>query len=237
MNTEMPEKVWPRAVIFDMDGLMFGTEQQIQRSWDAVVPEFAGEPMGYHIYQTMGMNRASRILYFREQYGEEFPYEAFEQAYRSRVREFSRAEGVPVKPGLPELLAYLREMEIPAAVATGSSRTHALDNLELTKVLEYFQFVIAGDMVKRAKPDPQIYLITCEKLGLRPEETLVLEDSWNGVRAAHAAGTPVILVPDLQKDTAPVDGMYYKKMGSLLEVTDWLRQRLSGGAADQKRRA
>ena len=65
----------------------------------------------------------------------------------------------------------------------------------------------------------------------------MLEDSWNGVRAAHAAGTPVILVPDLQKDTAPVDGMYYKKMGSLLEVTDWLRQRLSGGAADQKRRA
>ena len=79
----------PRAVIFDMDGLMFGTEQQIQRSWDAVGPEFAGEPMGYHIYRTMGMNRASRIQYFREQYGKDFPYEAFEQAYRSRVREFS----------------------------------------------------------------------------------------------------------------------------------------------------
>ena len=116
-----------------------------------------------------------------------------------------------MKPGLPELLELLREAGIPAAVATGSSRAHAMENLERTKVLEFFQFVIAGDMVKQAKPDPEIYRITCEKLKLRPEETLVLEDSWNGVRAAYAAGAPVILVPDLQKDSAPVDGMYYKK--------------------------
>ena len=56
------ERQWPLAVIFDMDGLMFGTEQQIQRAWDAVGPEFAGEPMGYNIYQTMGMNRTC-LLY------------------------------------------------------------------------------------------------------------------------------------------------------------------------------
>lgn len=222
----MTEKEWPLAVIFDMDGLMFGTEQQIKRSWDEVGPEYAGEPMGFHIYQTMGMNRASRIRYFRKQYGEDFPYEDFEQAYRGRVREFSRREGVPVKPGLRELLELLRGAGIPAAVATGSSRAHALDNLERTGVTGYFQFVVAGDMVKRAKPDPEIYLITCRKLGLAPEETLVLEDSWNGVRAAAAAGTPVILVPDLQKDSSPVDGLYYRKMESLSEVAEWLRQRL-----------
>ena len=71
------ERQWPLAVIFDMDGLMFGTEQQIQRAWDAVGPEFAGEPMGYHIYQTMGMKRTLRVRYFKEKYGEDFPFDSF----------------------------------------------------------------------------------------------------------------------------------------------------------------
>ena len=90
-------------------------------------------------------------------------------------------------------------------------------------MLPYFQFVLAGDQVKVAKPDPEIYVKTCEMLGRRPEEVLVLEDSWNGVRSAHAAGTPVILIPDLQKDSSPVEGQYLKKMESLKETAEWLK--------------
>ena len=216
---------WPQAVIFDMDGLMFDTEQQIQRTWNAVGPDFAGEPMGYNIYQTMGMNRAMRVRYFKTKYGEEFPFDEFEQAYRSLMREYTRREGVPVKPGLFQLLELLKEEQIPAVVATGSSRAHAMDNLEQTGVLGYFQFVIAGDMVRYAKPDPEIYRITCEKLKVQPEEALVLEDSWNGVKSSYAAGVPVILIPDLQKDSGPVEGLYYKKMESLGDVADWLYQK------------
>lgn len=216
------ERQWPLAVIFDMDGLMFGTEQQIQRAWDAVGPEFAGEPMGYNIYQTMGMNRTLRVRYFKEKYGEDFPFDSFEQAYRLQVREYIRREGVPIKPGLLPLLELLRREGIPAVVATGSSRVHAMENLERAAVLDYFQFAIAGDMVRYAKPDPEIYRVTCEKLGIRPEEALVLEDSWNGVKSSYAAGVPVILVPDLQKDSSPVRGQYYQKMESLTEVAEWL---------------
>ena len=60
---------------------------------------------------------------------------------------------------------------------------------------------------------------------MKPEETLVLEDSVNGVKAGFAAGTPVIMVPDLQKNTAAVDGMYLQKMSSLLDVRDYIRDR------------
>ncbi len=214
---------WPRAVIFDMDGLMFGTEQLIRRSWDETGPELGYEPLGFHIYQTMGMNRASRELYFRGQYGETFPYEKFQELYRQKVRFYTEREGVPVKQGLRGLLEYLRKAEIPAVVATGSSRAHALDLLERTGVLKYFRFVLAGDQVQVAKPDPEIYRKTCAMLELEPGETLVLEDSWNGVRAAHRAGTPVILIPDLQEDSSPVEGLYLKKMRSLAEVEEWLR--------------
>lgn len=217
------DRQWPRAVIFDMDGLMFGSEELIRRSWDEVGPELGYEPMGYHIFQTMGMNRASREKYFLGVYGEEFPYSRFQETYRSKVRGYADREGIPVKKGLKSLLDYLRETGIPAVVATGSSRAHALDYLERTGVADQFQFVLAGDQVRVAKPDPEIYLKACDMLGRKPEEVLVLEDSWNGVRSAHRAGAPVILIPDLQKDSSPVDGLYFQKMESLQDVEKWLR--------------
>lgn len=216
------ERKWPLAVIFDMDGLMFGSEELIRRSWDEVGPELGYEPLGHHIFQTMGMNRASREKYFLQACGPDFPYDRFQEAYRDRVRGYADREGIPVKKGLKSLLEYLRREQIPAVVATGSSRAHALDYLERTGVLGYFQFVLAGDQVQVAKPDPEIYLKACGMLGRKPEEVLVLEDSWNGVRSAHRAGAPVILIPDLQKDSGPVEGLYLKKMESLEEVEKWL---------------
>ena len=142
------DRKWPKAVIFDMDGLMFASEQMIQRSWDEVGPELGYEPLGYHIFQTMGMNRASREQYFLGVYGEGFPYERFQDAYREKVRGYADREGVPVQKGLKSLLAYLKEEGIPMMVATGSSRAHALNYLERTGVLGYFRFVLAGDQVQ-----------------------------------------------------------------------------------------
>ena len=226
------ERQWPKAVIFDMDGLMFGSEGLIRRSWDEVGPELGYEPLGYHIFQTMGMNRASREQYFRNVYGDSFPYDRFQDTYRDKVRGYVEREGIPVKPGLRSLLRYLQEENIPAVVATGSSRAHALDYLERTGVLPFFQFVLAGDQVQVAKPDPEIYRKACGMLDRDPQEVLVLEDSWNGVRSAHSAGAPVILIPDLQKDSGPVDGLYLHKMGSLEDVEKWLR---NGGDAGERK--
>lgn len=226
----MDTKNWPRAVIFDMDGLMFQTEQQIIRAWDEVGPEIVGEPMGYNIYQTMGMNRAMRVDYFYQHYGPDFPYETFEQKYKAKVSSIKEKEGIPVQKGLFGLLDYLTETGLPFMLATGSSRQHTLENLQITGTAKYFdpKWVLAGDQVEKAKPDPYIYLKSCEMLGIQPEEALVLEDSWNGVRAAYAAGTPVILIPDLQKDSTPVDDMYFKKMESLDDVTSYIRSLQDG---------
>ena len=194
-------EAWPHAVIFDMDGLMYATEQQIRRAWDEVGPSVAGEPLGHNIYHTMGMNRALRVRYFRDTYGPDFPYEKFETAYKSLVSRMKKTEGIPVQKGLFELLAWLSEERIPCMLATGSSSFHTWENL-----------------------DPYIYTLSCRMLGMRPEEVLVLEDSVNGVLAAYAAHTPVIMVPDLQKgQTDEVKGMPLAVMDSLLEVRDYLR--------------
>ena len=215
--------LWPRAVIFDMDGLMYATEQQIQRAWDEVGPEIVGKPLGNEIYHTMGMNRALRVKYFYDTYGSDFPYEKFEKAYKACVADMKQREGIPVKQGLFRLLAFLCEERIPAVLATGSSSFHTYENLALTRTPDLFHYVICGDMVRAAKPDPFIYELSCRKLGMRPEEVLVLEDSVNGVLAAHAAHTPVIMIPDLQKgQTSAVEDLPLAMMDSLDDVTDML---------------
>ncbi|MCC6094912.1 MAG: HAD family hydrolase [Eubacterium sp.] len=215
---------WPHVVIFDMDGLMYKTEQMIQDAWNIVGPDIIGFPLGDELYHTMGMNRALRVQYFEERFGKSFPYTEFEKRYKAIVTKKKMTEGIPVQKGLFELLACLSEEKIPMVLATGSSSIHTYLNMRVTHTPNVFRVIICGDMVKAAKPDPYIYHLSCEKLDMKPDEVLVLEDSVNGVKAAYAAGTPVIMIPDLQKDTAAVDAMYLKKMDSLLNVRDYIQK-------------
>ena len=216
---------WPSAVIFDMDGLMFQTEQQIQRAWDIVGPSFCGEPMGYHLKNTMGMNRTSRMEYFYKACGAEFPFEKFEQCYRAEVEKMKQAEGIPVQKGLFELMGFLHEKQVPMILATGSRKESTMENLRLTGTpRDWFAFIITGDMVKYAKPDPYIYTLCCSRQGILPQDALVLEDSVNGVLAGSSAGIPTFFVPDLQKETHKADGLYARKFQDLTEVEKYLRQ-------------
>ena len=179
-------------------------------------------PLGDHIYHTLGLNRKTREEYFKNKYGRNFPFERFQELYRSVFQEYVRANGLPTKKGLHELLDFLRKEQIPMAVATSSSQEHAVGNLEKEGIREYFQTVITGNMVSRAKPDPEIYLKACQGLKLPPSKVLALEDSYNGLRSAHQAGMITVMVPDLLRDSACVDDILDEKMESLLEVRNWI---------------
>lgn len=210
------------GVVFDMDGLMFDSERIVQLSWD-----IAGEQMGYgklggHIVNTLGFNREKREMYFKEVYGEHFPFEKFQELYRKAFYEYVDVHGLPVKKGLHELLEILKQRGIPMAVATSSSREHALGNLKKEEIEDYFSAVITGNMVAEAKPSPEIYEKACKALQVDPRETLALEDSYNGIRSAHGAGMITIMIPDLLKDSSCVDEILDGKMDSLLEVRDWI---------------
>ena len=104
---------------------------------------------------------------------------------------------MPVKPGVKELLTYLREKGYKIAMATASAREYSMDNLRLAGIDEFFDHVITGDMVKEAKPNPEIFLKAAEALGEKPENCLVLEDSLNGVEAGIKGGFVTVMVPDL----------------------------------------
>lgn len=218
----IPPKFPFRGVVFDMDGLMIDTERVIRYSWDVM-----GEKMGYvrfgdNIFQTLGMSRVQRNHYFLEKYGEDFPLQEFLDGYHQVYEAYERQKGIPRKKGLLELLELLKSREIPMAVATSTHQEHSIPELKKQGIFSYFSAVITGDMVKRGKPDPEIYRTACEQLRILPEETLALEDSYNGIRSAAGAGLKVIMVPDLLVDEKPVQECIYGKMESLAVVAQWI---------------
>ncbi|MCA9976072.1 MAG: HAD family phosphatase [Anaerolineales bacterium] len=107
-----------------------------------------------------------------------------------------RAAGVPMMPGLPELVAALAARDIPWGVATSSPQAHALATLRQLQWEDVCQAVAAGDEVTQGKPAPDIYLLAAARMGMAPERCLALEDSAPGCEAALAAGMQVVAVPN-----------------------------------------
>ena len=96
-------------------------------------------------------------------------------------------------------------------------------NLNNWGLTHYFKALVSGQQVKRSKPDPEIFLLAAEKLGTDPAHTLVLEDSYNGVRAGAAGGFVTVMVPDLLPADDEMRGLYTMECTSLNEVLDKLK--------------
>jgi HAD superfamily hydrolase (TIGR01509 family) len=127
------------------------------------------------------------------------------------------ADAVPVKAGVPELLAELKARGIPMAVATSSRAAHALGHLGTAGLLEMFGAVVTRDDVTHPKPNPEPYLTAALRLGVAPADCVAIEDSQTGVRAAHGAGMQCVMVPDLVPPTEDLRGLC-TIMASLHEV-------------------
>ena len=128
----------------------------------------------------------------------------------------------PKKPGLDELIAWLEAQHIPMAVASCSrmaSIRHHLDGWGLT---HYFKVIVSGEQFTSSKPDPEIFLTAAKALGTAPSETLVLEDSYNGVRAGARGGFVTVMVPDLSPADDEMRRLYTAECKDLHEVKQML---------------
>lgn len=189
----------PKLAVFDMDGLLFDTERVLMEENAKVMAEH-GYTQHYDEYiQTIGTADEEFFGRLYEIHGADYP--AHEIAEESRVREIERMkrEGVPVKPGIPELLQFFADRDIPCCVATSTVRSDALALLELAGVLQYFSFVVTSEEVAQSKPNPDIFLLACDRGDTSPKDAMVFEDSQNGVLAAFRAGIPVICIPDIKE--------------------------------------
>ena len=195
--------VFPRpihAVVFDMDGLLVDTEVLIRdlmfaaaRSRDAHLP--------HEVFMRMvGLPGTASDAVARAHFGPDFPLEAFLDEVSEGARAACEA-GVALKAGVVELLDHLDAADIPRAIATSSSHGAVQRTLGPNRILPRFHAIVAAGDYPRGKPDPDPFLTAASKLGVDPERCLALEDSHNGVRAAHAAGMMTVMVPDLLEPT------------------------------------
>ena len=205
------------SVIFDMDGLMFDTERVWATLWE---PALATLGLSYK----EGLDVAARgtagdtmRAVLRRFYGENCDTDAIIEALHAQAEKAFQAPP-PKKPGLDEILTWLDAQHIPMAVAS-SSRVHVIEgNLNNWGLTHYFKALVSGQQVKHSKPDPEIFLLAAEKLSTDPAHTLVLEDSYNGVRAGSAGGFVTVMVPDLLPADDEMRGLYTMECTSLNEV-------------------
>ena len=207
-----------KAFVFDMDGLIFDSERIVKRSWNGSGQEMGLGNVGEHIYNTLGMNRASRKKYYEDNIRKDFPFDEFSALTRKNFFAIVEKEGLPMKPGVKEILAYGKENGMKLALATSSSRDYAMKCLRDAGIDTFFDGIVCGDMVTHSKPDPEIYLKACELVGVKPEEAVAFEDAPAGIRSAYAAGMKVVMVPDLVQPKEEIKDMIWQKWETLKDV-------------------
>jgi len=213
------------AVIFDMDGLMFETE----KLWlDAV--KKTNEVYGYNvplslIIECMGKRVDFIDLKLKEELGADFDTIEFRRLNKKFMDEDVAQNGLQIKKGLRELITFLKTKNIKIAVASSSSMDKINARFEQANVdINDFDYIIGGDMIDTPKPDPQIYLKSCEVLNVSPENAIALEDSDYGIQSAVNAGMNAILIPDLKEPSDETIKIAYKKLDNLLQVIDLLNE-------------
>lgn len=211
-----------QAAVFDVDGTLFDTERLNLEVWQSVARELGLPPLEERYLELIGQNRAGICAAVRGFWGEDFPVEPFLQACSRRSQAHVEQEGVPLKPGAREILDFLRDRGVPLALATSTGSERTLRRLEMTGLAPYFSSVVTGDQVDRGKPDPEIYLTACRRLGVDPVRALAVEDSANGIRSARAAGMAVAMVPDLIPPAPELERLLWGRFDSLLALRDHL---------------
>lgn len=186
-----------KKIIFDMDGVIFDSENKILECWQEIAEKHGMKDVRKAFLQCIGTNSTHTKEIFLGFYGNDLPYDE----YRSEVSVLfhSRYDGgkLPTKPGITEILSALRADGWSAAIASSTRKCVVLQQITDAGINGYFDVVIGGDMIKRSKPEPDIFLAAADALGAVPSETIVIEDSYNGVRAAYSGGFIPIMVPDI----------------------------------------
>lgn len=213
-----------QAVIFDIDGLMLDTEAISKRSWGSVMAP-AGYALTDEVYhQMIGRTEADVRHLLADVFGSQFPFDEMYHRREDRFHELVTNEGIPLKPGLLDLLAFVEAEKLGKAVASSTYAKLAELKLTIAGIRQHFQIIVTGDQVRRGKPAPDLFLEAARQLGIAPAACVVLEDSQAGIRAAHAAGMRSVLVPDMQPPGDEVRALASAVLTDLGQVPEMIRR-------------
>lgn len=215
-----------KAVLFDMDGLMVDTESLATEALIHSAKKQGYEMTEEETFQVLGFTTKS-IYEFWENYFKNSGVsgkQLVEDHYKY-MENVLFTVGPKKMAYIEELLIYLKERNYKVAVASSSSMNHIINNMEKTGLKKYIDEFASGAEVENGKPAPDVFLLAAERLGVKPEECLVLEDSKAGVLAGSSAGAKVIMVPDMFKPDEECKERTYRIVGNLGEVISILEEK------------
>ena len=215
-----------KAVVFDMDGVIFDSERLYRKHWKITGKEYGidDEEMNELCNLIAGATREHNEKLMKSRFGEDFDYAVFREKTMTRMDKDILQNGVDLKPGVFELFHYLKENDYKIGLATSTQQERAERNLKNAGLLEMFDGVVYGGIVPNGKPAPDIYLKACEELGITPSEAIGIEDSINGVKSSADAGLYTIMVIDLIQPTEEIRPLADRIFSSLFDVISFLQR-------------
>ena len=207
-----------KAVVFDMDGVLIDTEKLLVRYWVQAANEM-GFPMERgHALELRSLASRYAEPYLKGLFGDGFNYRKVRARRIELMEDYIDLHGVQIKPGLTELMDYLKKHSYKIAVATATDYDRAVPYLQKAGIYESIDSLCCGPSVEHGKPEPDIYLYAAKKLGVEPEKCLAIEDSPNGIKAAHAAKMHTVMIPDLTQPDKNLQRLIYRKCDTLMDV-------------------
>lgn len=212
-----------KAVVFDMDGVIFDSERLVIECWKEVADKYGIADVESTCNKCLGVNAASSKQIFLDRYGQDFPYDEYKAEMSALYHSKYDGGRLPLKKGVKELLSFLKEQKIRVGLASSTRKAVVTQELRDAGIIDYFDVVVGGDMVTKSKPEPDIFLKACEELGVSPTEAFAIEDSYNGIRAAAAGRLRPLMVPDLMPPTEEMRKLAEGVFEDLLAVMEYMK--------------
>lgn len=206
-----------KLCIFDMDGLIFDTEKEYINQAIIFVEKHNINITEEQMHSVIGTSNESCVKFYKSH----FPNLDFHFIFKcieEEIMRLSDLKKIGVKKGVRELLNYLVKENIAIALASSSPRHKILKLLKNENLDDYFEYIISGEEVKESKPNPEIFTKVINHFKYDPKECIILEDSYNGIRAAAAAKANPIMIPDLLMPTDETNELCFKTLNDLVEV-------------------
>ncbi|WP_026670963.1 HAD family hydrolase [Butyrivibrio sp. AE3006] len=211
------------AVVFDMDGVIFDSERATMNCWLELAEKYGIENMEEPYLACTGTTDQRTREIMLKAYGDDFPYDVYAKEASKMYHEKYDGGRLPMKNGVHAILDFLKYEGKKIALASSTKRETVENQLRDAGILDYFDELVTGDMVSKSKPDPEIFLLACEKIGVKPEDAYAIEDSYNGIRSANAGGLRPIMVPDLLPSNEEMEELSETVLESLIDVVGYLR--------------
>ena len=213
-----------KAVVFDMDGVIFDSEKLYRKHWMISAKEYGldEEVMKTLLDKIAGATKERNEKLMKDHFGQDFDYMAFRESTMTRMDKDIDENGVELKPGVIELFNYLKGHGYMIGLATSTVKERAERNLKRAGLISYFDGIMYGGIVTNGKPAPDIYEHACQLLGVPVSEAIGVEDSINGIISSHAAGLYTIMVVDLIQPNDEVRAIADQIYDSLFEVKELL---------------